>query len=344
MKAAALTAPGQVEIVERDEPHATGDLVVVKILIAPMCTEFKDRRGGALSDALGHEAAGVVVDAGSSKRVAPGDRVVVMPQYGCGTCWLCTSGEHIYCPNQRDVLKESRSSYGTATYAQYVLKPDWLLLPIPADVGLRRAALTCCGLGPTFTAHTRMATTALDTVVVSGCGPVGLGGIVHARTRGSRVVALETQPYRAELALRLGASKIVDPRDDDAEQQLIEWASGRGVDAGLETSGAGTAPALLARSLRRRGRLAIVAWGNEVVLPPLVPLGLDITGCWHWNHQRHAEQMWTAVRAAGELLELMITHEFDLDEVSAAMDVQDSGECGKVLLFPHGAIDSEEMP
>jgi threonine dehydrogenase-like Zn-dependent dehydrogenase len=337
MKAAALTSPGRVEIVDRDEPRAQGDLVVVKILIAPMCTEFKDRRAGAVNDALGHEAAGVVVDAGTSRRVAAGDRVVVMPQYGCGVCWLCTAGEHIYCPNQRDVLKESGSAYGTATYAQYVLKPDWLLLPVPADVSLRDAALTCCGLGPSFTAHTRMATNALDNVVVSGCGPVGLGAIVHATVRGARVAAVETQPYRADLARRLGADLVLDPRDEDVEQRLNEWSGGRGPDAAVETSGAPGAPALLARSLRRRGRLAIVAWGQEVVLPPLVPLGLDIHGCWHWNHQRYVEEMWTSVRAAGDLLSMMVTHEFPLDEVSTAMDVQDTGDCGKILLYPHGA-------
>lgn len=336
MKIAALTGPGRVEIVDRDEPRAGGDLVVVKILIAPMCTEFKDRRAGTVSDALGHEAAGVVVDAGTSRRVAVGDRVVAMPGNGCGVCWLCTSGEHIYCPNQRDVLAESGSAYGTATYAQYVVKPDWLLLPVPADVSLRHAALTCCGLGPTFTAHTRMATNALDHVVVSGCGPVGLGGIVHATTRGARVAGVETQPYRAGLARRLGASLVVDPRGDDAASRLVEWSGGRGPDAAIETSGAPSAPAFLASSLRRLGRLAMVAWGQEVSLPPLVRLGLDIAGCWHWNHQRYAEQMWTTVRAAGELLDALVTHEFPLAEVSAAMDVQDSGDCGKIFLFPHG--------
>jgi threonine dehydrogenase-like Zn-dependent dehydrogenase len=336
MKAAALTEPGRVELVDRDMPRAGGDLVVVKILIAPMCTEFKDRRAGVVNDVLGHEAAGVVVDAGTSRRVAAGDRVVVMPQYGCGVCWLCTSGEHIYCPNQRDVLKESGSPYGTATYTEYILKPDWLLLPVPADIGLRDAALTCCGLGPTFTAHTRMATSALESVVVSGSGPVGLGGIVHAATRGAQVAAIETQPYRAALAERLGAALVVDPRDEVAEQQLVEWSGGRGVDAAIETSGAPTAPGLLARSLRRFGRLAVVAWGQEVTLPPLVPLGLDVVGCWHWNHQRYAEEMWTTVRAAGERLSAMVTHEFPLDDVSAAMDLQDTGNCGKVLLYPHG--------
>lgn len=336
MKTVAITGPGRTEVVERERPRAVDDLVVVRILVAPMCTEFKDRRVGIPNDTLGHEAAGVVVDAGRSTRVAAGDRVVVMPQYGCGTCWLCTAGEHIHCPRQRDVLRESGSGYGTATYAQHVLKPDWLLLPVPADISLRRAALACCGLGPTFTAHTRMATSALDTVVVSGCGPVGLGGIVHGAVRGARVIALETHPYRAELAARLGASDVLDPRAGDTAEALAALGAGRGADAGIETSGAPGAAGLLARGVRRLGRLSIVAWGQEVVLPPLVPLGLDVSGCWHWNHQRYAEQMWTTIRSAGSLLDAMVTHEFALDEVSSAMDLQETGDCGKVLLLPHG--------
>jgi L-iditol 2-dehydrogenase len=339
MRAAAITGPARIEIVERDEPRAVGDLVVVKILVAPMCTEFKNRRNGDRSDSIGHEAAGIVIDSGRSTRVSAGDRVVVMPQYGCGTCWLCTSGEHIYCPNQRDVLKESGSSYGTATYAEYIIKPDWLLLPIPADIGIRHAALTCCGLGPTFNAHARLATTAFDTVIVAGCGPVGLGGIVHAVTRGCQVFAFETQQYRQQLAEDLGAVRVLDPRDDTTVEQILDLTEGRGADVAIETSGAPGAAAVLAHSLRRRGRLGIVAWGQDITLPPLVPLGLDIAGCWHWNHQRYGQQMWSVVRRNASALSRMITHEFDLDSVSQAMDVQDSGRCGKVLLLPHGTQD-----
>lgn len=321
-----ITAPGRVEIVERERPRARGDVVVVQILIAPMCTEFKDRRAGNVGDTLGHEAAGVVVDAGTSTRVAVGDRVVVMPQYGCGTCALCTAGEHIHCPLQRDVLAETGSSCGTATYAEYVLKPDWLLLPVPADVSLRHAALTCCGLGPSFSALHRTGAGPLDTVLVSGCGPVGLGAVVQAHLRGATVLAVETNEYRAKLARSLGATEVFDPREGDLPA----------ADHAVETSGAPGAAAAAARTLRVHGGLAIVAWGGEVVLPPLVPLGISVHGCWHWNHQRHADAMWRTVRAAGAALDRMVTATFGLDDVAAAMDLQDTGECGKVFLLPHG--------
>lgn len=328
-----------VEVLDQPVPRAHGDLVVVKILVAPMCTEFKSRKSGSEENALGHEAAGVVVDAGTSGRVREGDRVAVMPHYGCGQCSLCTTGDYMYCPNQRDVLTETRQPYGTATYAQYVLKPDWLLAPIPADIPLQHGAMACCGLGPSFTAMERMGVDALDTVLVSGCGPVGLGAIVHGVVRGARVFALEVHPHRARLASELGAERVFDPRDPDVVEQIrAATRDGRGVDASVETSGAPGASRTLALVSRARGQMSFVAWGADVDLPPLVPLGLDIHGCWHWNHLSSAPAMWETIRKAGPLLDRMITNVMDLTEVSAAMDIQDTGSCGKILLLPHGTF------
>jgi L-iditol 2-dehydrogenase len=336
VKAAVLSAPGHVTVADRPEPEARGDIVKMRILVAPMCTEFKDRRSGTVTDTLGHEAAGVVTDPGESRRVRTGDRVVAMPQNGCGTCWLCTAGDHIYCQDQRDVLAETGSAYGTATFAQYLIKPDWLLLPVPAGVSLRHAALTCCGLGPGFNAIATLGVGALDTVLVSGCGPVGLGAITNAVVRGARVIALETSQYRADLARALGAAEVVDPFGSDPAGRVRDLTAGRGADCAVESSGAPDAAGLLAEATRLRGRIAVVAWGTPLRMPPPVPLGQAIHGCWHWNHQRHADQMWATVRAAGPLLDRLITHEFPLDKVDDAMDVQDSGSCGKVLLLPSG--------
>lgn len=340
MKVATIRAPGEVVVEDRPEPKAGADIVKVQVLVAPMCTEFKDRRSGVVTDVLGHEAAGVVVDPGSSGRLRAGDRVVVMPQYGCGVCWLCTAGDHIHCPDQRDVLAETGSAYGTATYAEYLLKPDWLLLPVPADVSLRHAALTCCGLGPGFNAVHTMGVTALDTVLVSGCGPVGLGTVVNAVARGARVIALETNPYRAELASALGAGEVLDPSTVDAARtvaRIRELTGGRGADCAVESSGAPAAAGLLVHAIRRRGQLAVVAWGSGLTLPPLVPLGITVHGCWHWNHEHYATAMWATVRRAGGRLDALVTHEFPLDKVADAMDVQDSGACGKIFLLPFGA-------
>jgi L-iditol 2-dehydrogenase len=338
MKAAAIVGPGRVEIVEREAPTSFGDLVVVMIMVAPMCTENRRRRTGDPTDVLGHEAAGVVVDAGRSTRVREGDRVVVMPGNACGKCRDCVAGEHIFCPFQRNILAESRQSYGVATYAQYILKPDWLLLAVPDDISLSRAAAACCLLGPTLNACERMSVSSDDTLLVSGCGPVGLGGIINGLSRGARVLALEVNPYRAALATELGA-QVFDPTLPGDAQTIKETDSGWGVSSSIETSGIPGSPSLLAGFSAHRARLAIVAWDVPVSLPPLPPLGLEVYGCWHWNHQSMGETMFDLIRAAEPLVDKATTHQLLLEEVSIGMDLQDAGACGKVQLFPNGIFE-----
>ena len=335
MKVAALTKPGLVEVVERPMPTAVGDLVVVKILVAPMCTENKSRKGGDITDILGHEAAGIIVDAGTSRLVNEGDRVVVMPGNACGKCRYCVAGEHIFCQSPHDILAETGQTYGTATYAQYILKADWLLVPVPDDISLSHAAAACCLLGPSFNASQRMTVTNADILLVSGSGPVGLGAITNGLSRGARVLALEAHPYRMDLAKRLGA-EVFDPMDPNCERDILEATGGWGVTASIETSGVPSNPALIARVSARRARVSIIAWGLDINLPPIVPLGLDIYGCWHWNHQVMGQQMIETIRRARPYLDQIVTHRFDLDDVSTAMDLQDTGKCGKVLLYPHG--------
>ncbi|MET1007070.1 MAG: zinc-binding dehydrogenase, partial [Propionibacteriaceae bacterium] len=233
------------------------------------------------------------------------------------------------------------SAYGVGTVAQYILKPDWLLLKVPDDLSLEHAAMACCGFGPTFTAHRRLGSSVLDTVVVSGCGPVGLGAVTQGVTRGARVLALEVHPYRAELARKLGATEVLDPRDDDVVDQVKSLTDGRGAAGGIETSGAPGAAALLGRSIRVRGGLAVVAWTPETTFSAMVPGGLDIYACWHWNHQHQLADMWTMIRESGPGIDTMITHRMPLEDVSAAMDLQDAGECGKIILHPFGAEEAQ---
>lgn len=334
MKNVVITGRRACEVRDVPQPRAAGDIVKIRILSAPMCTEVSGYRDGRPQDVLGHEAAGEVVDAADSNRLRVGDRVVVMPQYGCGSCDLCVSGEHIHCEHPRDVRAETGSTTGTATYAQYCLKPDWLLLPIPDDLSFDEAAMACCGLGPTFNACERLQVNALDTVLLSGCGPVGLGGIVNARIRGARVIALEPNPDRAARAKSLGAEAIIDPTSDDAVEQVRALTGGHGADASIETSSAASAPALLAEATRRRGRVASVGWGGPVEASHLVRRGLEFHGVWHWNHVRDGERMVRTIRRARPLLEQLVTHTFPLRDVREAWELQLTAQCGKVILHP----------
>lgn len=186
MKVVAITGPSQCALVDRPDPIVQDNYVRVKILAAPLCTEVGQYRAGQVTDCIGHEAAGEVVEVAQPGRVKVGNHVVVMPQNGCGVCDLCLAGEHIRCRNPRDPSAVTGSSTGRATYAQFCIQQDWLLYPVPDDVPIDHAAMACCGLGPTFHACQLMAVGAQDTVLISGLGAVGLGGLVNARVRGAR--------------------------------------------------------------------------------------------------------------------------------------------------------------
>jgi L-iditol 2-dehydrogenase len=332
MRVAAITGPRQVELQERPDPKAAGSTVTVAVEIAPLCTEFKGWVAGQRSDRLGHEAVGRVIDACQSEIVRSGDRVVVMPQYGCGICEYCVSGEHIYCRHQRDVLEETGSVAGTATLAEVVLKPDWLLVPIPDDMSSRHAAMACCGFGPGFSAVKRMGIAGPEVVLVSGCGPVGLGALICAQALGATVIGLELQPYRQDLAWRLGAALVVDPREKAAADAILSATRGRGVDAAVETTNAEAAQRVVLQALRPLGRLTYVGWGAVAQVPDIVPQGLQVNGCWHWNHKAHAPEMLSVIRASAGQIDTFVTHTFPFEELGEAFELQRTGRCGKVLI------------
>ncbi len=334
MKVVSITGKRQAEVVDRPDPCIKAPFVKVKIHAAPMCTESHAYAGGNVTDCLGHEAAGEVVEAEKGSRVSPGDRVVVMPQFGCGTCELCLSGNYIHCRNALDPYAYCASDTGRATYAQYCIKQDWLLVPIPDDLSFDHASMACCGLGPTFNAMQRMQVNALDTVLISGLGPVGLGGAVNGIARGARVLALESHPFRAELARSIGVEAVIDPADPDKLQKILDLTGGHGADKSVETSSAEEAPAFLVEATRPRGEIASVGWGGPVLARAMVGKGLTFHGVWHWNHFLDTGAMWTTIRKSKSLLETMITHTFPMHSVIDAWELQLSGNCGKIILHP----------
>lgn len=340
MNVVAITGPGQVELVNRPDPVVDDNYAVIRIDSAPMCTEWRSFQTGRVTDTLGHEAAGVVVAVGPRCAVRMGTRVVVMPQDPCGRCELCLAGNYIRCQSTRNPLDVCGSPNGRATFAQLCIQQDWMLLPIPDDVSTLHAAMACCGLGPAFGAIERMNVTPNDTVLVSGLGPVGLGVVICAAARGSRVIGLEPNPFRASLAKELGAECVIDPTADDAHVRLMDVTSRRGADFSVETSSTDSGPGFLHSCTKIGGQMASIGWGGPVNMRDIVGRGVSIFGQWHWNHVNDGEAMFRLIRRVEPLLDRFITHRFALSDVQKAFEVQASGTCGKVVLLPNGPQSS----
>jgi L-iditol 2-dehydrogenase len=339
MKVAVMFGEGKAGLADREDPVPDRDFVLVKVLAVPMCTEYKMFKSGHKGDWLGHEAAGEVAATAQPGKVKVGDRVVVMPQYPCGKCALCLSGDYIYCQACVDLHKITGNPppSGSTTYAQYVIKQDWLLVPVPDDISIEHAGMACCGLGPTFGAMERMTVDSFDTILITGMGPVGLGGVINGTHRGARVIAVEGQPYRAALAKKLGAAEVIDPADPDALKRIMGLTGGRGVDAAVDCSGAPQAQRLMIDAVRRRGRAAFVgeSWDPLAikVSDDMIRKGLVLHGSWHYNLALTPKLM-EIIRREKSRLDLLITHRFPMSKVQEAWELQITGNCGKVVLDP----------
>jgi L-iditol 2-dehydrogenase len=336
VKVATIFGEGQGGLVDRPEPTAKEDFVVVKVHAVPMCTEYKSFRSGRESDTLGHEAAGEVVEVAQSGYHKVGDRVVVQPSYPCERCPLCLNGEYIHCQSPRDVLDITGSDTGRSTYAQYLLKSAWLLSPIPEGVSYEHAGMACCGLGPTFAAVQQMEVNAHDTVLITGLGPVGLGGVVNANYLGARIIGVEGQPYRANLAKELGAEVVLDPNDDDLVEQIMDLTGGVGVDKAMDCSGESQAHRLMIDSVRRKGQVSFIGEGGEFPLAAsrdMIRKGLVLRGAWHYNLGDYPKLI-KVIEQSADQVDKLITHTFPMSQVQQAWELQSTFECGKVVLHP----------
>lgn len=336
MKKVVILSERQAGLVEAPDPQPKQDWVLVKIHAAPMCTEYKAFLAGRKVDQLGHEAPGEVVAVAQPGRVKVGDRVVAMPLHACGKCPLCVGGHYIHCQDSPTFAEVHGTWDGSATLAQYLLKQDWLLVPIPEGMTYERASLACCALGPSFGAFRQIGMNAFDTVLITGAGPVGLGAVVNARFLGARAIVVESVPYRVARAKQLGAEEVLDPGDPDLVKKIKELAGGRGVDCALDCSGTAPAQRVCIEATRRLGRVAFVGECREdlpiKVSPDLIRTGLHIIGSWHYN-LKDAPLVMRVIQES-PLVDQLISHVLPMSRIQEAFELSASHQTAKVILKP----------
>ena len=336
MKRAVITGEKKMELMDIPVPTPREDWVLVKVRAIPLCTEYKGWLKG--SGYSGHEAAGEVVavaNKGADSKVKVGDRVAVMPGWPCGKCDLCLAGEYIHCQNWYDYKEFTGLDTGGDTHVQYLLKQDWLLAHIPDGVSFDMGGLACCGLGPTFGALDRLNATSFDTVLITGAGPVGMGGIVNAKYRGSRVISIDCEPYRMEKAKELGADLVLDCNSSDLVEQIMAFTNGKGADIALETSGTNGGARTCLDGLRRHGSMAFIGENDEFpvhVSIDFIRKGITVTGQWHYNRNSINEIM--QVIKNSPAAEKLITHRFPMTQINEALEISSQHQCGKIMVDP----------
>ena len=284
---------------------------------------------------LGHEFCGTIERVGDEVRaVKVGDFVSAEMHVNCGHCRQCRLGQAHICQNLRIIGIDQDGAF-----AEIVKIPASNIWKLDAAIPEHYGAI----LDPLGNAvHTVLAgAIAGQSVLVTGCGPIGLMSIVVAKACGSSIVfATETNEHRRAMAKKMGADVVINPAAEDAVKKILGETSGTGVDVLLEMSGNPTAIQQGFKALRAGGRASLLGIPTENVPLDLVNdvifKGATVQGIYGRRMYETWVQM-TALLKAGRLnLEPLFGERTSLDKFESAFTLLQGGLAGKILLYPNG--------
>lgn len=352
MQAAVFRNVGDTELevvddIELIDPEP--DDVVVKITHSGICHSDISAMNGTIPQAppavLGHEGAGIVEAVGDNvTNVAPGDHVIVVWSPPCGECTFCTGRKQ---PNLCSTIQfgpMARPHFlqqgqpigamaGAGTFAEKTLVPRQGVVKIDPDVPLDVASLIGCGVmtGAGAAINTAKVTPG-SSVVVFGCGGVGIAAIQGARICGAaEIVAVDLNADKLDQARAFGATHAVTP--DELDSAKAHVTGGDGFDFALECIGNPATMRAAYDATRRGGLTCIVGVGrmeemvsfsafelffNEKTLVGSYYGGTDVRSDFH---------SLLALYKSGKLdLEQMITRRITIDEINPALEALRKGE------------------
>ena len=258
MEALLLKEYMKLELVRMEEPPIGPDEVLVRVRACGICGSDVHGLDGSTGRripplVMGHEAAGEVVQAGAQvSDLRPGDRVTFDSTIYCGRCFYCTRGDLNLCDN-RQVLGVSPGEYRRhGAFAEFVAVPRRIMYRLPDQLSYEQAALIEAASVAVHAVNLTRFDLGASAVVV-GSGMIGLLAVQALRAAGcARVMAIDVEPSRLNLALQLGATDVVNAREHDAAAAVRGLTDGRGVDVALECVGA-TDPVRTAIGCVRKG-------------------------------------------------------------------------------------------
>jgi L-iditol 2-dehydrogenase len=276
LKALVLKEYGRLAVEEAAKPQPAPDEVLVRVRVCGICGSDVHGMDGSTGRRIpplimGHEASGEISEIGAEVGGwKTGDRVTFDSTVYCGHCWHCLRGEVNLC-DERRVLGVSCAEFRRdGAFAEYAAVPARILYRIPDGVSFERAAMV---EAVSVAAHAvrRTPLGANASVVVYGAGMIGLLVVQVLRAAGcGRVIAIDLDPDRLNLALRLGATDTLRADLADVAGRVRELCGGRGADAVFEVVGLSATVAASVECARKGGSVTLV--GNA---EPRVALALQ---------------------------------------------------------------------
>lgn len=289
----------------------------------------------ALPRVLGHEVSGVVDQTGEGvTNVAIGDHVSLESHIYCGTCRPCRLGRAHLCNATRypgiDI---------DGAFADYVTVPSIIAWKNPADLAHETAAMLE-PFGIAVHACLEGAGVSGQTVLINGCGPIGLMAVAVARALGaSRVIAADLNPVRLATAETMGADRALKADETDVAAAVRDMTGGEGADVGIEFSGSEAGFATVFDSLCKGGDFRLVGAPPKAIPVDFTwwllkcPRMINIHGRRIWDTWQHATEL--VYNGAVDLKPIQ-SHILPLSEAAEGFELIRRGEAVKPLLVPRG--------
>ncbi len=204
---------------------------------------------------LGHEGAGIVEAVGAGVRKVKAGDAVVISFNSCGTCPSCAGASPSYCQEffprnffgsrldgssglSKDGEPIHGNIFGQSSFATYALAHERNVVKVPDDAPIALLGPLACGvMTGVGTVTNALKVRAGQSVVVMGAGTVGLSAIMAAKMVGAgRIIAIDPQPARRDMALSLGASDVIDPIGTDTVADILAMTQGVGIDYSIDTT------------------------------------------------------------------------------------------------------------
>lgn len=343
MRAVVLRAPGDVGLDEVAEPAILdpGDAIVAvratAICGADLFPFHGMTPGFEAGTVLGHEFAGEVVEVGTDvRRLRPGQRVVNASMISDGTCPSCRAGRVTQCDN-RSLFGYSgvypRLDGGQAELVR-VPQADRVLRALPEEVSDEAAVFLADILPTGHGAVVRGGVAEGDTVVVVGCGPVGLMAVLCARALAGTLIAVDGVSQRRAIAETLGAQAVEPERASDA---VAEATGGLGADVVIEAAGSPGGLDASLRLARGRGVVSVVGahFEPDYPLDNALMFERELTVRFSIGDPTADGALLLEQLAAGRLDPTpVVTHRMPLSDAAEAYRLFDSREATKVVLRP----------
>ena len=327
MKVAVMEGVGRMGYTLREIPVPKDNEALVKLEYVGICgSDLHYYETGAIGAyvveppfVLGHEPGGVVVEVGKDvKHLKVGDKVALEPGKTCGKCRFCREGQYNLCP---DVIFFATPPVD-GVFQEYVAHEAALCFKLPDNVSMLEGALIE-PLAVGFHAANQGGAHAGQTAVVMGSGCIGLVSMMALKAMGvSRVYVVDVMAKRLEKALELGADGVINAREQDAVQAIMELTGGAGFDLAIETAGTEITTRQLITAAKKGATIVLVGYSasGELKLPVSMALDKELTFKTVFRYRHMYPRAIDAVAAGKVNLKGIVTDVFDFDDIQNAMD------------------------